>query len=469
MTTTHPMFRPSTLKKDKDRLRKSGFFDAKWYKRQFPDVEMTGIDAAEHFLRYGALLHRDPGPKFCTKFYRDTHPGVVRENLNPVLHHVGRKGAKAPIEPDRHYTLWAAFRMIEEYGYAKAVEYAKAYLPSDLQYTGGLLQANAAIFNGDVQGWLVSLNDYLAHFALAPVTLKPDGPSLMSRFGTDQLAQRTDGPVVSVIMPAWNAETTIAHAVQSILDQTWRPLELLIVDDASTDGTWSALKTIAEKDKRVKIMRNTVNTGPYVAKNLALQHATGDYVTGHDADDWAHPQRLEKHIDAVKLRNGALRASLTYMIRMQPGGTFGHIGKVTKFSFDGVARKASISCLFERSFLTKTLGYWDSVRFGADSEMIARTQGLLGDGFTPLQQIGMICLDLETSLTNHPEHGVHKTDGVSPIRAAYRDSWTHWHKTKMKEGNAYLPFPQERRRYDAGQQMIVPFADQQKAALSQNL
>lgn len=463
------MFNSATLKKDKDRLRKSGYFDSKWYKGQFADVNMTGIDAAEHFLRYGALMCRDPGPNFCTQFYRDTHPGVVRQNLNPVLHHMNRKGAKAPIEPDRHYTLWASFRMTQHYGYETAMQYAEQFLPSDLQYTGQILRANCAISDGRVDDWLASMNTYLSHYALAPVRLKSEDGSLMSRFTTDALPLRHDGPLVSLIMPAWNAESTIMHAARSILNQTWQPLELLIVDDASSDSTWELLKQLAATDNRVKIMRNSINTGPYVAKNIALMHAQGTYVTGHDADDWAHPQRLEKHIEAVTLRGGSLRASLTYMIRMQPDGIFGHIGKVTKFSFDGIARKASISCLFEREFLTKTLGFWDSVRFGADSEMIARTQGLLGEGFESLQQIGMICLDLETSLTNHPDHGVHKTDGVSPIRANYRDSWTLWHKTKMKDANAYLPFPQESRRYDAGEPMVVPYADQKKVVSSSGL
>jgi len=457
------MFSHARLEHDKKNLLQSGYFDATWYTEQYADVAMTGLDPAEHFLRYGSLLNRDPGPVFSTSFYRDTHPAIETKNTSPVLFHYHRKGSGAPIDPESRAILWAASRMASQHGHKTAANFATRYLPPDLQYTADILQANSAISNERIDEWLGSLNTYLEHYALAPIQLTTGTGSLMSRLSSAALPKRADGPTVSVIMPVWNAKDTIRHAAQSILNQTWQPLELLIVDDASSDGTWSIICELASIDDRVKIMRNSVNTGPYVAKNIALTQAQGDYVTGQDADDWAHPQRIEKHIDAVMLRGATLQASLTYMIRMQPDGIFGHIDKVSSVSFDGVARKASISCLFEREFLTKSVGFWDSVRFGADSEMIARTQTLSGKNFAALQQIGMICLDLETSLTNHPNHGVDKNYGVAPIRANYRNSWKRWHMNKMNEANAYLPFPQKSRRYEAAEPMVVKKIDIQRA------
>ncbi|NOG31624.1 glycosyltransferase [Halomonas sp. TBZ9] len=214
-----------------------------------------------------------------------------------------------------------------------------------------------------------------------------------------------------------------------------------------------------ESDSRVKVISNKVNVGPYVSKNIALKEARGDYITGHDADDWAHPQRIEKHIELIK-KNGYPRASLTHMLRMRPSGYFGSIGKVTGFSFDGAARKASISCMFERKFIKEVLGYWDSVRFGADSEMIARAEKLLGNEFKNFKQIGMICLDLETSLTNHPDHGIRSNNGgLSNSRKTYRDSWVCWHKNSLNIDNAYLDFPLKKRRYTAEAEMQVPNCD----------
>jgi len=257
-------------------------------------------------------------------------------------------------------------------------------------------------------------------------------------------------------MPAFNAEGTIRAAARSILNQTWKNLELPIVDDASEDGTWTVMQEIAARDDRVKIRRNKVNVGPYVSKNLALMEAQGEWITGHDADDWAHPQRLERHIRfATECGNPA---SICYMIRIQPDGFLGFITKIISFSLDGVARKALVSCLFQRDFLKKNLGFWDSVRFGADSEMIARAEKILGKSFHSFKVVSMICLDHDNSLTNHPEHGVNKSGGISPIRTAYRSSWKKWHR-KSPDTDSHLRFPLKDRPYPAPREMVVPLGD----------
>lgn len=433
-------------------LRRSYFFDSEWYRNKYPEVQFLGMDPALHYYRYGLFLANDPGPNFCGRFYIDTHPGCIKNKINPLLHHIKRKGLNAEIIPTMQYVLWAAYRSVSSIGHEKAIELAKRYLPTELSYTTAILCANWAHLRGDRASWLKSVNAYLSNFDLSPIMLR-EGNSLLEQLSTKVLTPVNCGPLISVIMPAWNAEKTIRAAARSILNQTWKNIELLIVDDASEDGTWIALKEIAAADSRVKIFRNKANVGPYVSKNIALKESRGEWVTGHDADDWAHPQRLEKHV-AVALSED-LKASLTYMIRMQPDGMFGHVGKVTAFSFDGVARKASIACLFRGDFLRDRLGYWDSVRFGADSEMIERANGLLAGNLKNIRQIGMICLDLETSLTNHPKHGVHKTEGISPIRAQYRESWSNWQKNVMTAENAFLSFPQENRRYSASPEMVV--------------
>ena len=152
------------------------------------------------------------------------------------------------------------------------------------------------------------------------------------------------------------------------------------------------------------------------------------------------------------------RASLTYMIRVQNTGHFDTFSRGNLFSPDGVTRVSSISTLFRRNLLTDTLGYWDTVRFGADSEMIARTRAVIGSEFCTYNQIGMICLSAPTSLTNHPEFGVRRDTGLSPIRKAYKRAWTAWHKGMAGE-NAYLPFPQLNRAFVAPEKMLVPNAD----------
>src|SRR5690606_7366380 len=132
----------------------------------------------------------------------------------------------------------------------------------------------------------------------------------------------------------YNAEATVAQAARSILNQNWRNLELLIVDDCSDDGTWPELQKLAEQDGRVRVFRNAVNVGPYVSKNIALSNAKGAWVTGQDADDWSHPERLATHIGFARQKSAA--ASTTRMIRMHEDGFLSRVIGLCSITLDGV-------------------------------------------------------------------------------------------------------------------------------------
>ncbi|MBY0558710.1 glycosyltransferase family 2 protein [Hyphomicrobium sp.] len=100
------------------------------------------------------------------------------------------------------------------------------------------------------------------------------------------------GPLVTVLISAFNSASSIRRATKSILNQTWRNVEVIITDDASTDETGSLIAALAQEDQRVKIRRNDRNVGPYISRNAALSVATGEFITCHDADDIAHPEKL---------------------------------------------------------------------------------------------------------------------------------------------------------------------------------
>jgi glycosyltransferase involved in cell wall biosynthesis len=101
-------------------------------------------------------------------------------------------------------------------------------------------------------------------------------------------------PKVSVIIPAFNADSYITQAIQSVLDQTLRDFELIIIDDASKDETWPIIKQFAEKDSRIRAYRNDVNLGITGNRNRGLELATGQYIAWQDADDISLPTRLDK-------------------------------------------------------------------------------------------------------------------------------------------------------------------------------
>src|SRR5699024_495983 len=114
---------------------------------------------------------------------------------------------------------------------------------------------------------------------------------------TSHLTRQEDGPLVSVILPAFNAESGIDTAINSILTQTWRNLELIIVDDCSTDNTVNVIKDYIKQNSRIRLYSTPNNSGPYVARNIALNEAKGEFVTINDSDDWSHAEKIEKQVN----------------------------------------------------------------------------------------------------------------------------------------------------------------------------
>ncbi|WP_411360695.1 glycosyltransferase [Pseudidiomarina sp. YC-516-91] len=106
--------------------------------------------------------------------------------------------------------------------------------------------------------------------------------------------------LISVYMPTHNRGPLLNRAIDSVLAQTHADLELLIVDDGSSDGTWQVLEAYMQRDARVRAFRHDTPKGACAARNRALQEARGDFVTGLDDDDTFVPERLElllKHYD----------------------------------------------------------------------------------------------------------------------------------------------------------------------------
>lgn len=101
--------------------------------------------------------------------------------------------------------------------------------------------------------------------------------------------------MVSVIMPVYNAEKYVAEAVYSVLNQTYKDMELIIVDDYSTDNTLTIIEGIP--DERVHIYKNSENKGIAFSTNLGIQYAKGEYIALLDDDDIAIENRLELQVE----------------------------------------------------------------------------------------------------------------------------------------------------------------------------
>ncbi|MDX2213849.1 MAG: glycosyltransferase family 2 protein [Oculatellaceae cyanobacterium bins.114] len=106
-------------------------------------------------------------------------------------------------------------------------------------------------------------------------------------------------PEVTVIIPAYNTAVYIAKAIQSALNQTLHNIEVIVVDDASTDNTLEVVKTFS--DERLKILKNPCNAGVSVTRNRALREAKGQWIALLDSDDWYAQNRLEELLKIAEM------------------------------------------------------------------------------------------------------------------------------------------------------------------------
>ncbi len=132
------------------------------------------------------------------------------------------------------------------------------------------------------------------------------------------------GDLVSVIMPVYNAQAWLTRAVDSVLRQSHRRLELIAIDDASQDGSAAILEACARADGRVRVLRQPVNGGVAAARNAGIAAAHGDYIAFLDADDWWHPAKLERQLAAMHT-SGAQICYAAYWRVAEDGRVLGRV------------------------------------------------------------------------------------------------------------------------------------------------
>ena len=116
--------------------------------------------------------------------------------------------------------------------------------------------------------------------------------------------------MVSVVVPIYNVETFLRRALDSILCQTCKDWEAILVDDGSTDSSGRIAEEYAESDRRFQVIHKA-NGGQSEARNVGLQHARGEFLLFLDADDFLHPQLMELCLQAI-LRDNCDLACFTY-------------------------------------------------------------------------------------------------------------------------------------------------------------
>lgn len=160
-------------------------------------------------------------------------------------------------------------------------------------------------------------------------------------------------PQVSVIMPAYNAEATLKASAESVLGQSMRELELIIVDDGSKDATPSVGKALAESDPRVRFVSQP-NSGPAAARNRGFDMARGKYVTLADSDDLLDPDMLKVMLEAAE-STGADTAVCGASIEYPNGGG---ADREARFGAEGLFSGEKLKGLFDLEGMTIFFSGW---------------------------------------------------------------------------------------------------------------
>lgn len=139
--------------------------------------------------------------------------------------------------------------------------------------------------------------------------------------------------LVSVVIAAYNAEAFISDTLKSILTQTYRNFEVIVVDDGSRDRTAEIVRSFAEIDDRIQLIQQS-NSGVAASRNLAIQRSSGEYIAPIDADDIWYSERLEKHVRCLESSDESVGLVYSWSMYLNESGgikgysPFGQLGAV---------------------------------------------------------------------------------------------------------------------------------------------
>jgi glycosyltransferase involved in cell wall biosynthesis len=355
-------------------------------------------------------------------------------------------------EKNRDFLRRSVILEVESYAILNEVEKAQEViakaLASHVHADLYLAAANLETTDEERLKWInkaLALYDMEQLQEINPDKLTPyDGLTTSNQTKVQQGVQ-PDQPKVTIIIPSYNAEKGIQTALDSVLGQTWRNLEVIVADDCSTDGTKDIVTHYMAKDKRVQLISTATNSGAYTARNEALKMATGEFVTINDADDWSHPGKIAEQVNHL-LGHDHVIANTTEQARATEDMIFYRRGKPGVYLFANMS-----SLMFRRKPVLQKLGYWDSVRFGADGEFKKRLKICFGDEAVVDLKTGPYSFQRQSvhSLTGNQVFGYHGF--FMGARKEYAESHANHHRTAT---TLKYDFPQESRLFPVPEPML---------------
>ncbi len=312
-----------------------------------------------------------------------------------------------------------------------------------------LCLAGASLFhrlgrNGHRQTWI---DAYFDHYGLRAPRWPADAPSFDTIAGPSvELDQ--NAPLVTVAVSAFNASATIELAVRSLMAQSHGALEIIIVDDASTDDTLARVQALAAVDSRICVLTNPTNAGAYVSRNRALEAARGEFFTCLDADDWAHPRRIHRHVNAMR-KDANLVATRSNWFRMTEDGE-----PAIRRSLGIFTHANPASPFFRTEPVRDTIGYYDRVRIDADLEHWLRLTTRFGLKQTARLRAPLTLGRLHAGSLTRSGAGAQDDEAYSPVRSEYRTQALAWRERALRERRLFMPAEPEARPFPAPAAML---------------
>ncbi len=283
-----------------------------------------------------------------------------------------------------------------------------------------LFWSNLRLRRGDFVGQVTEFNRALAMLQLSEISLKSDDKGIsVTNLTSAPVKGFWADPLVSIAMSTFNSEATLGPVLESLLRQTYKNIEVLVVDDCSSDATVEIATLFSKRDPRVRVFSQPQNGGTYRARNRALHEARGEFFTCNDSDDWAHPIKIEELV-APLMANQESVATIGSLLRINKDMGI-------KPRQRGYVQEDQSSLCYRRNWAGQNLGFYETVPFGADSEFLSRLRAVAGDAVMKISKPLLFADWSKSSLTGSLRTGI--TDGgtMASARCKYRTMYRQRH------------------------------------------
>ncbi|MFL6090028.1 MAG: glycosyltransferase family 2 protein [Aeromicrobium sp.] len=271
----------------------------------------------------------------------------------------------------------------------------------------------------DADAWLDRFNQRFTDQGLLPIALAPGEGAAFDRVVVDVPPERAvdGGPLVTVIMSTYRPDQSFRTAVESLLRQTWRNLEILVIDDCSPPEYDDVLAEVTGVDPRITLLRMPVNGGTYRIRNEGIRRARGTFITFQDSDDWAHPERIERQLEPL-LGKPDVVATHCWCIRVFPDLSTLNVG-MNSF------RRCAPSTMLRKDIVIEALGGYDETRKEADNEFYERLHVVFGEKGNRDLPDALVLYQLTPDSLSRDEYRFKWQHGA---RSAYIQARRHWHR-----------------------------------------